>query len=134
MCTMLTALMNGAYTAIDTMLVRVRFHSAFAIVILVNYIAVLSTMTAIFIIGFERELIDGAVQLYATVGAVGLISLFVAFAKYGIRYQDERTLMFYNKYCDPNGELKDEYLTLIYEPKPDDEKNNMTNIRPQKVL
>ena len=79
-----------------------------------NYLAIVATRAAVLMVGFERSFLDGVVQLYA-VGVVIFLICFAGISSVGmIRDQGLRFFMFYEKYCDPNGELKDEYLNLIY--------------------
>jgi hypothetical protein len=51
--------------------------------------------------------------MYAAAGIVGLVYFFITSVKAGSRDQDVRSFLFYRKYCDTNGELKDIYLKKI---------------------
>lgn len=42
------------------------------------------------------------------------MTVFITFAKLGVRLQDTTVFGFYAKYCDANGRLKREYLERVY--------------------
>jgi hypothetical protein len=113
-CTISSALLNRPFTASDTMMARVGIQPMLVVVTVVNYIANLMTVVAMFVAGFARSDEDGYVQLYAIVMILGLFVLFIMIDGKGSDLQDLRALRFYQKYCDDNGRLKREYLLRIY--------------------
>ena len=84
-----------------------------------NYLAVTATVFMMLIAGYDRSNVNIAVQLYALAVVVVLLITFIAKISEGARLQDQRILLFYQKYCDISGELKDDYLKLIREEKKD---------------
>lgn len=101
------------YGPIDTFLIYKENRSSIAFVFVANYIADIATVTAVFLAGFNREFIDGAVQLYTIPLIIWLFYYLLKGSAIAKEYQDIRQVEFYKKYCDPNGDLKDEYLELI---------------------
>ena len=99
---------------VDALILRVRFHWFFVATTATNYLALLTTMASMLIAGFDRSNVDGGVQLYCFVLILMAVIAFKVMVGKGERQQDKRCLAFYKKYCDPNGELKDEYLQMIY--------------------
>jgi len=75
------------------------------------------------IAGFNRSSADNAVQIYAVLVVVYLIFSFLKKNRSAEVLQDERAFKFYQKYCDISGELKNEYLKLLY-PTPDEKKDD----------
>lgn len=82
-----------------------------------NYIAVIATVFAMLIAGYNRSSVDIAVQVFALTIVVILIVAFVWKYSRAANLQDQRAIRFYQKYCDISGELKDVYLTAIQEHK-----------------
>lgn len=82
-----------------------------------NYVAVVATVFAMLIAGYDRSSADIAVQVFALLTIVTLIVIFVWNFLIAANLQDQRALRFYQKYCDISGELRDEYLTAIQESK-----------------
>jgi uncharacterized membrane protein len=82
-----------------------------------NYIAVIATIFAMLIAGFDRSNADIAVQVFALVIVVILVTVFIWNYSAAANLQDQRAIRFYKKYCDISGELKDEYLAAIQEGK-----------------
>lgn len=112
--TICTAIINSAYSETDAVVARVEAKNLLVVVTLFNYIANISAIVAMYIIAFDRDIVDGSVQLYMVVVILIIIWMFLSLVKRGVNYQDTRSFAFYSKYCDNNGELKDEYLRLIY--------------------
>jgi hypothetical protein len=114
-CTIISALLNRPYTTSDTMVARVQAQSLLVFVNIINYVANVATLVAMLIAGFNRSSVDGGVQMY--IGALVILLAYLAHQCYakGSRFQDGRTLAFYNKYCDDNGRLKHKYLLRVYE-------------------
>jgi hypothetical protein len=110
-CKIVAALLSRPFTASDTMIARIR---GLPLIMVLNYLATLMAVTAIFVAGFARSYEDGYVQLYAILILIGLCSLFAILNAQGSHMQDMRSLRFYQKYCDINGRLKREYLLRIY--------------------
>ena len=82
-----------------------------------NYIAVVATVFAMLIAGYDRSSADIAVQVFALLVVVILIAIFGWNYSNAANLQDQRALRFYQKYCDISGELKDEYLAAIQQNK-----------------
>jgi len=106
--------LNMGSADVDALILRVRFHWFFVATTATNYLALLTTMASMLIAGFDRSNVDGGVQLYCFVLILMAVIAFKVMVGKGERQQDKRCLAFYKKYCDPNGELKDEYLQMIY--------------------
>ena len=115
--TILSALWNRPYCPVDRMIARVESQYLFVVTTFVNYLSQLLTMAAMFVAGFDRAYIDGYVQLYAIVVVFGIFALFVKLLGKGDQYQDERTLAFYDKYCEDSGRLWPKYIQMIKEDK-----------------
>ena len=113
-CTITCALLNSAYSAVDTLVVYKDNRPHIAFIFLLNYIAILSTMAAVLIAGFNRSNVDGFVQLYSIAIVAALVRYINSSYTTSANDSDRRCLKFYQKYCDSNGELKDEYLRMIY--------------------
>jgi len=101
------------YGPIDTFLIYKSNRSSIAFVFILNYIADIATVVAVLLAGFNRGFIDGVVQLYMIPLIVWLFYYLKQGSLIAKEYQDIRQFDFYKKYCDPNGDLKDEYLELI---------------------
>ena len=72
-------------------------------------------MMSMLIAGYARSRIDGNIQLiYSATALLLLVYCFIRAGYKGRKYQDTRAYLFYKKYCDPNGELKDEYLEMVH--------------------
>jgi hypothetical protein len=112
--TILTALFYSPYCYAEAMYLRVKCKSQFILSTVLNYVANIFAIMAMLVSGFDRYVVDGAVQLYFVGILAALVTYLIQNGKLGARNQDERVFMFYKKYCDPNGELKDEYLEKIY--------------------
>ena len=113
--TILSALWNRPYCPVDRMIARVETQYLFVTTTFVNYLSQLLTMAAMFVAGFDRAYIDGYVQLYAIVVVFGIFALFVKLLGKGDRYQDQRTLAFYDRYCEDSGRLWPKYIAMIEE-------------------
>lgn len=120
--TILSALWNRPYSPMDRMIARVESQHLFVLTTFVNYLSQVLTMAAMFIAGFDRAYLDGYVQLYAIVVVFGIFTLFVIILAKGDKYQDERTLAFYNKYCEDSGRLWPKYIKMIQEDLAEGEK------------
>jgi len=116
-CTIASALLNRPFTGVDTMIARIEAQTLLVLDTVINYIGNLMTVSAMFIAGFARTFLDGAVQLFAVVMIISLFYIFIRSDQRGSGLQDIRILQFYTKYCDDNGRLKREYLLRIYAPK-----------------
>lgn len=114
-CTLATAFLNAAYSGADTLLARIECQPLLVLSTIINYIAIIATIVGILIVAFGRTSLDFYVQSYMCF----IVILLVTFAAYcyrrGVMYQDYRVLKFYLRYCDPNGELKDQYLKILYD-------------------
>ena len=113
--TILSALWNRPYCPVDRMIARVESQYLFVVTTFVNYLSQLLTMVAMFVAGFDRAGIDGYVQLYAIIVVFGIFALFVKLLGKGDQNQDERTLAFYDKYCEDSGRLWPKYIQMIEE-------------------
>eukprot|EP01038_Epipyxis_sp_PR26KG_P009738 gene9738-13104_t len=113
-CTILSGTLNMVYSAVDGMIMRVKMKVTLVLVNIINYLAIIATITAMLLAGFDRSYLDGYVQLYGGAVVIGLFYLYYMFpASIGTYMQDVRAYMFYKKYCKISGELKEEYLKKI---------------------
>ena len=115
--TILSALWNRPYCPVDRMIARVESQYLFVVTTFVNYLSQLLTMVAMFVAGFDRAGVDGYVQLYAVVLVFVIFVFFVKLMIKGDQYQDERTLAFYDKYCEDSARLWPKYIQMIEEDK-----------------
>eukprot|EP01038_Epipyxis_sp_PR26KG_P005822 gene5822-8028_t len=114
-CTILSGSLNMVYSAVDGMIMRVKMKVTLVLVNVVNYLAIIATIAAMLLAGFDRSYLDGYVQLYGIVVVIGLFYLYYIFpASVGTHMQDVRAFMFYKKYCQTSGELKEEYLKKVF--------------------
>ena len=101
----------------EILIARIEGDTLYIIVFVVNYVAIFTTLAAMMIAGFARSTQDGAIQLYIGLIVAFIIYTFVVCDTKGKRFQDLRSLRFYQKYCDANGRLKGEYLKRVYAKK-----------------
>lgn len=113
--TILSALLNRPYAASDVVVMRVKSNIHMTLAVILNYVADIASIIAMFVAGFSRSKLDGLVQLYAVLLFVLVLVLFLTSMKLGDQFQDMRTLKFFQKYCDITGSLRPEYLVMIYE-------------------
>ena len=119
LCTILSATFSMPYNGSDNLVMRVKLDSILASVHFSNYAADILVIIAMLFAGFARDSVDGYIQLWA----IGLIAVvvfcFVVSQGFAITLQDVRSFLFYKKYCEPNGMLKQQYLDQIYSDKED---------------
>jgi hypothetical protein len=112
-CTIVSSVMNRPYCAIDTLIARIEYNGFMTFITIMNYIAVITAVIATMIAGFDRKDIDGWIQIYS----IGLYAymgyMFVQTYSRGSTYQDTRAYRFYAKYCDADGQLKDQYIEQL---------------------
>jgi hypothetical protein len=112
-CTIENMVLNRPYSNADTLLTRVETFFLFGFINVVNYAGMISGLVATLIAGFGRSSLDGYVQLYSIAMCLYLFYLFTIAYQTGTVYQDRRVFKFYKKYCDDDGQLKDEYIDKI---------------------
>lgn len=112
-CTIQNMILNRPYSSADTLLARVETFSLFAFIVAINYVGLVCGLVATLIAGFGRSSLDGYIQLYSIGIVIYLLYLFVVTYQKGTVYQDRRIYRFYKKYCDDDGQLKDEYIERI---------------------
>jgi hypothetical protein len=121
-CTILTAMMNAAYTEIDGTIILLESYALMVVVTAFNYVAIVTTIIAMLVAGFARTYTQGYIQLaYSVIGTVILITTFIRSGMRAVKNQDTRAYMFYKEYCEMDGQLKKQYLDLVY-PSDDDDK------------
>ena len=89
------------------------------VVVVTNYLAIISTIAGALVAGFDRSLFDGWIHIYIVVVLALLLYYAYTGERHAAKLQDEKALAFYQKYCDANGELKDKYLDFIDSPNSD---------------
>ena len=112
--TITAGLLNMPYGEADGLMCRIRLNSYLVMINVQNYVAVVMTVIAVIIAGFNRSAMDGGLILLALVGLGYVLFLLYSVASTGSFLQDSRTVRFVNKYCDSNGMLKEEYLKIVY--------------------
>ena len=112
--------LNRPYSPVDAMIARVENQFFLVGIGIINYLAVISGIGATWIAGFNRDTTDGWVHVYIIVFVVALCHNFFFGYLRGSRYQDSRAFRFYVKYCDFDGQLKDEYIEKIKAIRSDD--------------
>lgn len=121
-CTILCAVFNGAMTEVDTTIMFIQNHRIYAFVTTFNYIANIAALTSMVVAGFSRTHTEGYIQLaYSIVFVIVLILIGLRSGLRIVKNQDTRAFRFYKQYCDADGQLKDQYLELIY-PSDDNKK------------
>ena len=114
-CTILTAVFNGAMSEVDTTIMFIENHRIYASVTIFNYIAIIAALASMLVAGFSRTYVEGYIQLaYSIVMIVVLIAIGIRSGFRVVKNQDVRAFTFYKQYCDSDGQLKDEYLNMIY--------------------
>jgi hypothetical protein len=78
-----------------------------------NYTADITAVVAALIAGFARNAFDGYIQLYSPFLFIFTTFFFFSRVRLARERQDERIFRFYRKYCEENGQLKDDYLEVI---------------------
>lgn len=115
LCTSLTATLNMAYTEIDGLVSRLVMNSPIMMSFLLNYLAIVATITNLLIAASQLTKAGVFIQFY------GIFIILVAIYQYYKQYstaaklQDYRVIKFYKKYCDPNGSLKKKYAEAVEE-------------------
>ena len=113
--TIIVSYVNRAYTATEHFVQLLTVRPIFVISIILNYLADCAAMACLMLVGMDRSNIDGGIII--SMGIFMSLSLLIVFSYIfanGSLHQDERVFMFYQKYCESNGELKKEYITKIY--------------------
>lgn len=122
-CTILCAVFNAAMTEVDTTIMFIENHRIYASVTTFNYIAIIAALASMLVAGFSRTYKEGYIQLmYSIVMIVALVGIGFRSGYRIYKSQDIRAYRFYKQYCDPDGQLKDEYLDVIY-PNDDNKKD-----------
>jgi hypothetical protein len=111
--TIAASVLNRPYSPVDAIISRVEFNPLLVSVGFVNYLSVISGLGATWIAGFNRDATDGWVHAYIFFFVIALIYTFISGYSRGSMYQDCRAFRFYVKYCDYDGQLKDEYIEKI---------------------
>jgi hypothetical protein len=112
-CTIQTFIFSRPYSDADTYMQRIECNGLIIFIVAMNYIALFSGLVATLLAGFGRAFVDGVVQLYM-IGFLGyVIAVFVNAVQRTGHNQDIRILRFYKKYCDIDGQLKDEYIEML---------------------
>ena len=119
LCTIFSGVMNMAYTNVDALVIRVQRNDVFVGVMVLNYSADLIVIIAMLVAGFDRDYLDGGLQLYAIVIVFGIIAAFLNLMGLGLERQNARSMFFYKKYCNFNGLLRDEIREKIYSKEED---------------
>lgn len=124
MATITTGAFNMCYTELDTAVFKVTMdfgHGLQTIINILNYVAVIAAIVGMFIAGFDRSNLDGYLQLYGIAVILGLLVFFVKMLFKGGEIQNYRAYLFYKKYCEIDGQLKQKYLDTLYQ---DDEEED----------
>ena len=116
-CTIFSGSLNMAYNGVDALVIRVKRNDAFVLIQILNYFADTAILLAMMIAGFDREYLDGYLQLYAIPVVIFIIFFFVKFHFLACKIQNVRSMMFYKKYCSPDGSLRPDVLEFIYTKK-----------------
>lgn len=114
-CTILCAVFNGAISEVDTTIMFIQNHRIYSSVTAFNYIAIVAALASMMVAGYARTYTEGNIQLvYSIVMIVVLVFIGLRSGNRVYKNQDVRAFAFYKQYCDPDGQLKSEYLELIY--------------------
>jgi hypothetical protein len=112
-CTIQTFIFSRTYTEADAFMQRIECNSLIIIAVFMNYVALAGALVATFIAGFGRAYIDGLVQLYSVAFFIYVAYVFISAVRRTGHNQDIRIFRFYRKYCDIDGQLKDQYIEML---------------------
>ena len=113
--TVFVSVLGRPYGNVDTFMARLD-DTLFAVAIAFDYIGVLTLLAATLVAGFNRTYLDGYMQLYSIAIVLFIIVAWIYTALRGNTAQLERVMAFKTRYCDADGQLKDECLNIIYPP------------------
>jgi hypothetical protein len=116
--TILSGQFNMVYSEADALRIRIESNARFMVTTILNYVAIVATVAGMLVAGFDRSPVDGALQLYSLPLLALLLFHFLSSNTRGTIAQDQRSFLFYKKYCDANGELTDHSLAMVYPPAP----------------
>jgi hypothetical protein len=119
LCTILSATFSMPYNGSDNLVMRVKLDGMLVVANIANYAAAILVIIAMLFAGFARDSTDGYVQLWAIPLIMAVIYCFIVSQQFAIKLQDVRSFLFYKKYCEPNGMLKQQYLDQIYNEEED---------------
>lgn len=117
LCTIFNTMMSRPYTDIDVMMVRIFHVHTLAGAITADYIGILALLTAVLVAGFNLSRIDGYIQLYIIFIVIIVVIGWIYGTQLTDKFQLKAAEAFKAKYCDDDGQLKDEVLTRIFGPK-----------------
>lgn len=122
--TVTTGCYNMAYTELDTAVMKVTIdhkQGLTSVINVLNYVALIAAIVGMLLAGFDRSDLDGYLQLYAIAVILALLVFFIKMLGTGATIQNYRAYLFYKKYCQPDGQLKQKYLDTLMQ---DDEEES----------
>lgn len=109
----LDSILQRAYAPIDALITYIEYKPLWKVIQAMDYLGIIALVVAMFIAAFDRNLVDGVVQLWAPLLFLAFIILFLTADGKESRIQDMRIYRFYRKYCNKDGSLRDEYTRAI---------------------
>ena len=119
--TALTMFLNSPYTESETMIVRIETIPIYAAIMIGNYISMMNFIAALLIAGFNRSILDGALQTFVIILIICLLySVTKIFEKGNNGFQLDRALEFFmdrggpdNSQSDPWYQFEPELMTVV---------------------
>lgn len=123
--TISTGAINMAYSDIDAYYFKILLDTMGQTLVIqsFNYLGIMTALAGLLVAGFDRSSFDCAVIAILTIPTViGLFYFFAFSIGHAAILQDERTYLFYKKYCEADGQLSPKYRDKLFEKEEDDMK------------